>query len=282
MKEESVMKIPRVVAINDLSGIGKCSLAVTIPILSVMGVQACPLPTNVYSNQTGFAKYAYADLSEYMEPFCDRWKEINLSFSGIYSSFLSSAKQVDEVKRVIDRLKTKDTFVLIDPVLGDNGSLYPCFNEEMIDKVSSLIKMAQVITPNLTEACMLAQVDYEEAINNQTEYIWQSIAQKLCHMGVQTVIITGIPLNEKVGTFLYKRGSKGELFENAYIRGSYSGTGDILASVLCGGIARGESIENSLVLAHRFLERAISETFLNKTDPREGIAFEHHLKELLP
>lgn len=277
------MYIPRIVTINDLSSLGKCSLTVAIPILSVMGVQACPLPTNLYSSQTGFPLYAHVDLSAYIEAFSEAWKAQDMQFDGIYTGFLASAQQAKQVKETIRQFNQNGSFVLVDPVLGDDGGLYPCFEQTMVEAVREVVGMADIITPNLTEACLLTGTDYIEVKEKNNQDIWLSIAKQLSAIGPKTVIITGIEDKGEIYTLAYlAKTDKLLLFHHPCMGQSFSGTGDIMASILCGAIARGQSVEEALALSHTFLSAAIAESVQHKTDPKEGIAFEHHLHLLFP
>lgn len=157
------MAVPKVAAIHDLSGLGKCSLTAAVPVLSAMGVQACPLPTAVLSNQTGFPSYACVDLSRHLDAFTREWEKRGVRFDGIYTGFLCGARQVRMVERFLDRFYLPGTLLLVDPVLGDNGKLYPVFGRTMCGSLKSLVARADVLTPNLTEACILADGDYASA-----------------------------------------------------------------------------------------------------------------------
>ena len=160
------MRVPKVAAINDLSGLGRCSLTAAIPILSAMGVQACPLPTAVLSNQTGFESFASIDLSEQISRFSHEWRKRGVIFDGIYTGFLNGPAQAGQIADWIDQFRTPQTHVLVDPVLGDRGHIYPVFDRAMVTATRALIAKADIITPNLTEACILAGVGYEEAMRS--------------------------------------------------------------------------------------------------------------------
>lgn len=247
-----------------------------------MGVQACPLLTNIYSNQTGYNSYAYADLTSYMPEFCQQWNKLNVKFDGIYSGFISSPKQVRYVKNAIKSIKKGSEFLLVDPVLGDNGKLYPCFDQTMVTAVKELVALADYITPNLTEACMLIDEDYKIICENISNQSLISICRKLCKLGVKNVVLTGILINGEVGTFVYKsQADSAIMFKSKYIKGSYSGTGDIMASILSAGVAKGYSIKDTIELAQEFLKCSILESANNDTDPKEGVAFEPHLGVLI-
>ncbi len=145
----------KIAVINDLSGLGKCSLTAAIPVISVMGVQACPLPTAVLSNQTGYESYFCEDFTEHMEPYMEQWKKRGFFPDGIYTGFLSDDKQADRILKFMDAFAGKDTLILTDPVMGDDGAVYPIYTEELRSRFCELTRRSYVITPNLTEALLL-------------------------------------------------------------------------------------------------------------------------------
>lgn len=273
------MHIPKAAVINDLSGLGKCSLTAAIPILSVMGVQACPLPTGVLSNQTGFPSYACVNLTDEMERFIAEWKKRELLLDGIYTGFLCSVQQAEKTAHFIAQFSNPKTLILIDPVLGDNGCQYPALPPEMKDAVQIFLPYATVITPNYTEACLLTGCPYQEPT---LEKAWEMACQ-LSEKGPRIVVITGIRQNNQVYNAVYTAEPEEKFFICNQWIGShgYSGTGDILASVLCGGLLKGMDIRQALTLACHFLEASIREAVMDGTDPNEGIAFENHMSLLM-
>lgn len=276
------MAIPKVAAIHDLSGLGKCSLAAAISILSVCGVQAVPLATAVLSNQTAFPSYTGVDLSEYMPMIADQWSKMGVNFEGIFTGYLSNERQVEWVGNFIDRFSKKDALVLIDPVLGDEGVYYRGFGEQMRLAMRSLCAKADVITPNLTEALLLLGEDASKAKQAFSHEKIRQFAQRLSELGPQTVIVTGLEEEQQIWNIGFDRQS-GHFFEQATRRcgAGYSGTGDILSSIICGCMMRGESAPSALKRAAQLLEASIAEAVEDGTDPNEGIAFEHHLGLLM-
>lgn len=274
------MAVPKVAAIHDLSGLGKCSLTAAIPILSVCGVQAVPLATAVLSNQTAFERYTGVDLSDYLPMIADQWQRMDLKLDGIFTGYLSGVQQVEWVSGFLERFRRQDTLVLVDPVLGDGGVYYRGFCEEMRCAMRGLCKQADIITPNLTEALLLLGKDAkQQQVSPETA---QGYARELAKLGPKTVIITGIGQEETVWNVGYDAGEDREfLVGNRRIGEGYSGTGDILSSVVCGCMVRGESAQTALERATRLLEVSIAEAVADGTDPNEGVAFEHHLKLLM-
>lgn len=274
------MPVPRVAAVHDLSGMGRCSLTAAVPILAAMGVQACPLPTAILSSQTGFSDYTITKLTEQMEASIQSWTKQQFRFDGIYTGFLVDQQQVKLTAHFINAFRTSNTLVLVDPVLGDQGELYPIYTPTMVPAVRELIAGADIITPNLTEACLLTDSPYPQDLPDE-EFIWK-MAQQLARSGPRTVIISGIPSNSGISNlaWLAFKNKKMKVC-NRRIGGGYSGTGDILASILCGALLRGESLEYALKAAAALFEAAISDAWTAGSDPNEGIPFEKHLHLLI-
>ncbi len=282
--------VKQIAVINDLSGLGKCSLTAAIPILSVMGVQACPLPTAILSNQTGYESYYYDDYTKHIDAYTDEWTKRGLTLDGIYTGFLGSELQAEKILRFIDIFQKPDTLLLVDPVMGDSGQTYDIYNETFGAQMKRLVQRADVITPNLTELCILTDTDYHSLTSqsHSSDYLdtVASIGRRLLSLGIKTVIITGI---------LYKAPTDTEtryynlvLEENAVTPvssaihgGSYSGTGDLLASVVCAGMVRGNSALESVRRGIHFLETALKETAEEQIPKNDGINFEPYLKLLL-
>lgn len=282
--------VKRIAVINDLSGLGKCSLTAAIPVLSVMGVQACPLPTAILSNQTGYESYYYDDYTKHIDAYTDEWTKRGLTLDGIYTGFLGSELQAEKILRFIDIFQKPDTLLLVDPVMGDSGQTYAIYTETFGAQMKRLVQRADVITPNLTELCILTDTDYHSLTSqsHSSDYLdtVASIGRRLLSLGIKTVIITGI---------LYKAPTDTEtryynlvLEENAVTPvssaihgGSYSGTGDLLASVVCAGIVRGDSALESVRRGVHFLETALKETAEEQIPKNDGINFEPYLKLLL-
>lgn len=275
------MKTPRAAAIHDLSGIGRCSLTAAIPILSAMGIQVCPFPTAVLSNQTGFPRYELVDLTDRMEAFGQCWAPWYGRFDAVYSGFLGNPRQAEITRGLVEKLRGEDTLVLVDTVLGDHGMRYPIFDEEMCSRVRELAFDADVITPNLTEACLLAGEPAEAAQDMQSRAELIQLASYLASQGPGTVVITGIRDEDQVANLAYIKEDSRCFWESSRRIGySYSGTGDVLASILCGGLVHGLPLGEVLRTACRFLETALEETTESGSDPREGIIFEPFLGQL--
>ncbi len=270
--------VKKVATINDLSGIGRCSLTVALPILSALGVQCCPFPTAILSSQTEFDKFSFLDITNEMNNYKKVWKELNINFDCIYSGFLGSEKQIDIVLDFV--LDNKNSLIVIDPVMGDNGILYDTFTENMCNKMKKLISIANIVTPNLTEACILTGEYYKKGEICDEKI--KEIAVKISEMGPKKIIITGIIRENKIYNFAYDK-EEDEVFvvKQHFNNESYSGTGDIFTSIIIGLLLSGHELNFAIREASNFIYEAIQYTSQFKTNPKEGIMFEAFLKELI-
>jgi len=274
--------VPRAAAIHDLSGFGRSSLSVVIPILSTMGVQVCALPTAVLSTDTGgFEGYHFVDLTEEMQKIIDHWKSLNISFDAIYSGFLGSPKQIDIVAGFIDHFSQADQLVVVDPVLGDNGQPYPTMGPEMMAEMRRLVGLADLITPNFTEAAFLLKTSIPPSIDEKGLKDW---TRRLSQAGPRRVVITSVPVPEerKVSSVVAFDSQDGRLWkvDCSYIPAQYPGTGDIFASVIVGSLLQGDSLPIALDRAVQFVSMAIRSTFGHNYPDREGVLLEKVLSNL--
>ena len=271
----------RVAAIHDLSGFGRCSLSVILPTLSVMGVQVCPIPTAVFSTHTGgLGEVQRRDLSDFTLPCLEHYQRLGLEFECVYSGFLSSEEQIDHCLKFFSTYK--DAFAVVDPVMGDHGRPYRTITPGMRARLGELVQVADVITPNLTEALLLLGEDASRAKQPFGQEEIRQFARRLSALGPKTVIVTGIEEEEKIWNIGFDAGTQQFFAVSTQRRGAgYSGTGDILSSVICGCMVRGEGAQAALERAAKLLEISIAEAVADGTDPNEGIAFEHHLRLLM-
>lgn len=285
----------KIAVLNDLSGLGKCSLTAAIPVISVMGVQACPFPTAVLSNQTGYDTYFCEDLTEHMEPYMEQWKRRGFIPDGIYTGFLSDEKQADKILKFMDEFAGKDTLILTDPVMGDDGQVYPIYTEGLRSRFCQLSKRSYVITPNLTEALLLLygkeqmEKNWKEICNTsgkerlqQIRKVGEDLAEKF---SLSAVVITGVDVQEegeflKMGNLVLEKGKSSWVFAEK-AGGSYSGTGDLFASVLSAGLVKGYPMEKCADLAVRFIKASICDAVKEGTDRNDGVCFEKHLGILM-
>ena len=280
MKNETVLK--RVAAIHDISGFGKCSLTVALPILSAAGIETSALPTAVLSTHTGgFNGYTYLDMTGEMRPFMNHWKSLDIHFDAIYSGFLGSFEQLDIVTEFFKEFRTKDTLIMVDPVMADNGELYKIFTPEFVLGMKELCKKADIIVPNLTEATLLLGEEYNPGPYSKA-YI-EDLLVKLSALGPKQVVLTGVYFNdEELGAATYDKASGKVGYALApKIPGFYHGTGDVFASAVLSGLLNGFSLSESTGIAVRFTANSIQRTHNAQTDVRFGVDFEHGFPELL-
>ncbi|WP_293974752.1 pyridoxamine kinase [uncultured Ruminococcus sp.] len=275
--------IKKVAVINDLSGFGKCSLTATIAVLSVMGVQPCPMPTAVLTNQTGYKNHYCIDLTDELCHYKEMWSLNNESFDGIYSGYIADKRQVDIIFDFINTFRKSNTVVLVDPVMGDNGRLYSAFSNETCKKVCSLARSADIITPNLTELCILTDTDFEK-LNSHCESDdflnrISDVAKGAFSHSEQKIVVTGI----KKGKCLYNGVFTKQ--DCSFVKaechgGSFSGTGDIFASIVFASVVNGESLVSAVKKAVSFIEKATADTAKEPYDRNDGINFEKFLYQL--
>ena len=287
-------ELKKIAVINDLSGLGKCSLTAAIPVISVMGVQACPFPTAILSNQTGYAYYFLDDYTEHMDAIMQEWKKRDFHADGIYTGFLSKEEQADEILRFMKWFGEEQTLVLTDPVMGDQGRTYDIYTDGLCGRMRELCGRAQVITPNLTEAMLLLygkeQMEKmwgELSLKNGKEVLQavQILGEKLEEtFSLRAAVITGIDYTDEkgelqIGNLVREKGKTAWVFAKKEA-GSYSGTGDLFASVLSAGLVKGMSMETCVQKAVRFLGKAIHDAVEEGTDRNDGVCFETYLHEL--
>jgi len=276
--------LPKVAAVNDLSGFGRCALTVAMPVLASMELQCCPLPTAILSNHTGYPSYHFTDYTEQMRPFYQEWLKLGLEFAAVYSGFLGSEHQVKIVSELYEALaerQEKPPILLVDPVMGDNGKVYATYTPELCAAMRELVKEADLITPNLTEAAILLERDYTgENISHEQG---TEIARALAAMGPSEVVLTGLkPGDGKVWTLAYdQKQDKAVTVGRPLVEKHYSGTGDLFASVLCGALVRGEELFAAAERAADFVYRCTLYTAGTDGGLEDGVCFEKFLHQIL-
>ena len=271
-------KVKKVAAIHDLSGMGRVSLTVVIPILSSMGFQVCPLPTAILSNHTQYPDFTFLDLTDEMPRIIAEWKRLEVEFDAIYTGYLGSPRQIQIVSDFIRDFRRKDSLTVIDPVLGDNGKLYSNFNESMVVEMQHLVTHADVITPNLTEAALLLDRPYEE-IQRTDAY---EVVRRLSVGGRRSVVLTGYSSEPgQTGALCFDRDSgESKAVQTPREPQDFSGTGDLFASVLAGGVARGVPLFQAAQAAADFVRDCIARTLAEGLTEQDGVDFEPLLGQL--
>ncbi len=270
----------RIITIQDISCVGKCSLTVALPIISAAGVETAVLPTAVLSTHTAFPKFTFHDLTDEIQPIADTFEELGIDFDAIYTGYLGSFEQLELVDTFIKKFKTEKTSVFIDPVMADNGQLYKGFSQQFADKMTELCKNADLILPNLTEASYMLHIPYREEYDE--EYI-KDVLVKLTDLGIKKAALTGIGFeSDKIGVYLYDSDTK-EFFSyfNEKLPVLFHGTGDVFASAALGAYMRGLSIAESLIVAVDYTLETIKCTVADKDHRTYGVNFEEALPMLI-
>jgi pyridoxine kinase len=269
--------LKRVAAIHDISGFGKCSLTVALPILCAAGIETSVIPTAVLSTHTGgFEGYTFRDLSADLPAFAQHWKSIGLSFDCMYSGFLGSQGQLETVSEIFGMFKTQGNIVLVDPAMADNGRMYATFTPSFAQGMASLCARADIIVPNITEAAFLLGESYRPG-PYEPAYI-EGLLKKLAALGVPRVVLTGVFFNDgHLGAAVYDKAAGVDFTFQDKISGLYHGTGDIFASALLGALLNGFTLTESARIAVDFTAGSIRRTQEAGTDVRFGVNFEQGL-----
>lgn len=270
----------RILTIQDISCFGKCSLTVALPLLSAMGVETVILPTAVLSTHTLFKGFTCRDLSDQLTPITDHWKREGITFDAIYTGYLGTEEEIDTVIGIIRTFGNDHTLVFVDPAMGDNGKLYPAFNEHYARKNADLCAVADIADPNITEAAFLTGLPYCE---QYTEDYIREMLLALAKLGTKTPILTGVSLSEgKTGAMGYDTEKKTFFsYQNDRIPAAYHGTGDIFSSVLAGAFVLGIERTEALKIAADYTALTIAETVKNPENPWYGVDFEKTIPVLV-
>lgn len=274
----------RLVAINDISGFGKCSLTVALPIISAAGVETICMPTAVLSTHTGgFTGYTYRDLTCDMPDISAHWKSIDLKPDAIYSGFLGSFDQIDIVKKFAEDFKREDNLFIADPCMADHGKMYAIFDKKFAKAMAELCSKADIILPNITEACFMTDTEFVSGLHTE-EYI-ETLLNKLLDMGAKNVILTGVTFEEsKLGAAFMGQDRIAQYYFQERLPGMYHGTGDVFASSFCGAILNGISYYDAMGIAARYVCDCIKRTQSMENPITYGVDFERgipfYIKEL--
>lgn len=268
----------RVAVINDVTGFGRCSAAVIQPIISAMKIQCCVMPTAILSVHTGFPDYFLKDCTPYLEEYMRSWAETGITFDGISTGFVGSKEQIGLVAEFFEMFKKEDTLAIVDPVMGDYGRLYSSYTDDMCQEMKRLLPYADVLTPNLTEACRMLDLDYHSA--DLSEDGLEEICAGLSEQGPERIVITGLQQGDKIFNYIYEKNKTSEFLVTRKIGGDRSGTGDVFASIVTGALVQGQDFKTAVGRAVAFLDKAIAYTVQQELPWNYGICFEEYLKEI--
>ncbi len=278
--EEKIVEQKRIALINDVTGYGRCSTAVMAPIISAMKIQAVTVPTAILSAHTQFPVYYFDDYTPRMRDYIQTYKDLNLKLDGIATGFLGSEEQVDIVEDFIKSFRHEDSFVLVDPVMGDHGELYKTYTTAMCKKMRELVQYADVLTPNLTELCTLLDVEYPSGKISLHEV--ENLCKELSKHGPKHIVVTGIPINKKqIANFIYNEDEDFQLVMVDRIGGDRSGTGDVISAVIAGMYMNGHSLYQSVKKAAAFASTCIQYCEENHIPTHLGLPFEIFLGDLI-
>lgn len=287
----------RVLTVQDISCVGKCSLTAAIPVISAMGIEVCPLPTAILSNHTAFSSFSFLDLTDKIPEILNEWKKQGFHFDAIYTGYLGSIKQIDLVHKILDEFAQNDTLVVIDPCMADNGKLYTGFSQDFVKQMAKLCGRANVILPNMTEACFLVNQDYD--IFTHTNESITKLMEKLLSLGANHVVLKGVDFSsDKIGVAYYSQKNNNDsrnligksMIENSiddmkiYFHHRYDenfhGTGDLFASVVTGALVLKKELKEAVEIACDFIQESIECTLSNPNYNWYGVEFESALKNL--
>lgn len=263
--------------INDYSSFGRCSLAVAAPILAALKVQCCPVPTAMFTNHTGFEHFSWHDCTDRMDAYIADWQATGLQFAAIQSGFLASLSQLDYVKRFVAAFRDGSPLVLVDPVMGDYGRLYRTFKPEVAEGLRGLLDVADVLTPNLTEACILADVPYRTDMSDREVF---DLARRLCEPHARAAVVSGIPRGGDLVNFVYSREHGEDLVPVPRIGVDRSGTGDVFSTVILGELLNGRTMADSVRRAADFVAASVRRAAALGIPPTDGLPIEETLSLL--
>jgi pyridoxine kinase len=264
----------KIAIVNDISGFGRCSITVALPILSALGIHCGIVPTAVLSNQTEYPSYSLLDFTPYMEEYLKVWENLSFSFEGIYTGFLGSARQITIIQNMMQTFSFDK--IIVDPVMGDNGAIYDSYTEEMCQAMKILVSHATLTTPNLTELCILTDTTYRKDLtNSEIERMCHTLAQN----GPKQIVVTGIERQNKLGNALYENGNF-EILYTKKVLPLRPGTGDVFASILAGCSLHNVDLKEAVKLASNFVQTCLESSSIMNIPINDGVCFEEHLDML--
>lgn len=277
-------RVPMIAAINDLSGFGRCSLTVALPILSAMGYQVCPMPTALLSAHTGYPNPQVRDFTADMGAFLAHWDELGLSFDAVFSGFLGNAAQVDVLEPFMREHKARGALCVVDPAMADHGRLYSGCTPELVKEMCRLVSLASVTTPNLSEACLLTDTPYKQVVNEAgiaNCKRLQYLGEQLLALGCAAAVITGVhTADDTLENWVFERGHEPRIVRTLRVGKNFAGTGDVFSSMLCGELLQGESLYTATERTAEFVREVTDYTAKADTPLQDGVMFEPFLHRL--
>lgn len=274
-------KQKKAVLINDISCLGRCSMTAAMPIISACGIESVPLPTGLFSAHTEFEGFVRTDLTEKLSEIADHWKNLDVRFDCIYSGYLASIDQAEAVKRFFLDFKKSDTLCIVDPVMGDNGAFYKGIDETFIGEMRFLCSVADIIVPNVTEACMLTETEMPTD-GYDIDFI-KELLISLRNLGTEKLVVTGIDFNDgQIGCAVYDSlTGKANMFFTPKAEGRFPGTGDVFAAALTAAVLNGKDFTDAVQIAMGFTCNCVEETVDSESERKYGLCFEPQIKNLI-
>ena len=270
----------RVLTIQDISCLGKCSITIALPVISALGSETVILPTAVLSTHTMFKNFTVKDLSDQIAPITSHWKSEGVEFDAIYTGYLGTEEEIDEVLKIFENFRGEETKIIVDPVMADNGKLYPAFDMDYVKKNTELCRAADLIVPNITEASLMTGMEYKEQYDES--YVKELLAG-LNELGAGISVLTGVSLSEgQTGVMGYEKATGGYyVYQNRRIGATYHGTGDLFSSTVVGELMKGVDWRDAMRIAADYTAHTIEVTQNNPKKPWYGVDFEATLPELI-
>ncbi|SHL43136.1 pyridoxamine kinase [Fibrobacter sp. UWH4] len=270
----------KIALINDITGFGRCSIAVMAPVVSAMKIQAVAVPTAILSTHTQFPEYYFDDYTPKMRDYIQTYKNLDMSFDAIATGFLGSEEQVDIVIDFIRTFKKPGVFTLVDPVMGDDGLLYKTYTPALSEKMKGLVRYADILTPNLTELCALTGTEYRDGNFNNTEL--ENLCQQLSAQGPEHIVVTGIHCEDRqIMNFVYSKGEKPKTVMVDRIGGDRSGTGDVISAVIAGMYLNGHDFYDSVKRSAEFASKCVAYCEEQHVPTHWGLSVEMFLRDLM-
>ena len=270
----------KIALINDITGFGRCSIAVMAPVVSAMKIQAVAVPTAILSTHTQFPEYYFDDYTPKMRDYIQTYKNLDMSFDAIATGFLGSEEQVDIVIDFIRTFKKPGVFTLVDPVMGDDGLLYKTYTPALSEKMKGLVRYADILTPNLTELCALTGTEYRDGNFNNTEL--ENLCQQLSSQGPEHIVVTGIHCEDRqIMNFVYSKGERPKTVMVDRIGGDRSGTGDVISAVIAGMYLNGHDFYDSVKRSAEFASKCVAYCEEQHVPTHWGLSVEMFLRDLM-
>ena len=277
-----MQEIKRIAAVSDLSGFGRCALTVSLPVLSAMGFQVCPVPTAVLSAHTGYPNPHIRDFTEDMEAYLAHWAQLGLVFACGYTGFLGNQRQAAILEPFLTRLKEQGAMRLVDPAMADHGKLYSSCAPDLIPAMARLVSLASVATPNLTELCLLTGENYDAVVADPACLTRvEEMARRLMADGCAALVVTGVAQGDRIENCVLSSADAPAVWVGGHrVEQNFAGTGDLFASVLCGWLLRGAALVDAVEKTTAFVCEATAATATMHVNGQDGIAFEPFLHTL--